>query len=377
MRSRGERAMRGAMRLSLLAILALGASALLAQPACSGSSGTSGNDGGSSSSGGSSGGGSSGGGSSGASSSGASSSSGSGGSSSSGGGGSSSGGSGNAIKTVFLILMENNNWSDIYQNTNSAPYINGLLAQASWCTSYFDNPAAQHPSEPNYIWLEAGTNKLPDHTFTTDSDPSASNSSSADHLAKQIATKGVTWREYAEDISGNDCPISSTGNYAPKHVPFVFFTDVSGNPPSAGNAGCTANVRPYGELAGDLANDKQAQYNFITPNLCDDMHTDCGTGDPIKQGDDWLKVQIPIIMGSSAYKNGGAIFITWDESEGGENPIGMIVLSPLAKGNDYQGTKMYYHSSMVRSVQEIFGLSPLLNDAANQTDLADLFTKFP
>jgi hypothetical protein len=276
--------------------------------------------------------------------------------------------------------MENNNWSDIYQNMTSAPYINGtMLPAASWCTNYFDNPAAQHPSEPNYIWLEAGTNMLADHTFSTDDDPSANNSSSSDHIAKQMTGKGVTWREYAEGITGSDCPIStiSQTNYAPKHVPFVFFTDVVGNPPSSTNAGCIQNVRPYSELAGDLTNNKVAQYNFITPDLCNDMHTDCGTGDAIKQGDDWLSMQIPIIQASNAYKNGGAIFVTWDESEGGENPIGMIVLSSLAKGGGYQSTMMYYHSSMVRSVQEIFGLMPLLNDAANQKDLADLFTKFP
>jgi hypothetical protein len=31
----------------------------------------------------------------------------------------------------------------------------------------------------------------------------------------------------------------------------------------------------------------------------------------------------------------------------------------------------------VRSVQEIFGLTPLLADAANQLDLSDLFSVFP
>jgi hypothetical protein len=375
------------MRITTLPFLALATTVLCGPAACGNGNSTNstGDDGGSSSSGsssGSSGGSSSGsssGGSSGSSSGGSSGGSGGGSSGSSSGSSSSSGGDGGgtAIKTVFLILMENHNWSDIYQNTGSAPYINGtLLPEASWCTNYFDNPASAHPSEPNYIWLEAGTNALADHTFSTDADPSASNSSSADHLAKQMTTKGVTWREYAEDITGNDCPISSTGMYATKHVPFVFFTDVVGSPPSSTNAGCKQNIRPYTELAGDLTNGKTAQYNFLTPNLCNDMHDTC-TGDSIKQGDDWLSQQIPVIMGSNAYKNGGAIFVTWDESEGGENPIGMIVLSPLAKGKSYQGTKMYYHSSMVRSVQEIFGLTPFLNDAANQTDLADLFTTFP
>jgi hypothetical protein len=278
------------------------------------------------------------------------------------------------VKTIFLILMENHNWSQI-QGSSSAPYINSLLtnAQASWCSSYYDNPNSQHPSEPNYIWLEAGTNALSDHTFSTDNDPSASNSSAQPHLGSLMTAKGVSFKNYAEDADGTTCPIASSGSYAVKHVPLAFFQDIVGKPPSATNTTCKQHIVPYTQLATDLTGGTVAQYNFISPNLCNDMHDTC-TGDAIKQGDDWLKAQIPIIMGSNAYKNDGAIFITWDESEGGEFPIGMIVLSPLAKGNGYQSTKKYFHSSMVRTVQEVFGLSPMLNDAANQLDLSDLFT---
>ena len=374
---------------SLLPFLALLSTTALAPTACGGSgdngggngstsSGSTGSDGGSSgstSSGSSSGSGSSGGHDGGGSGSGSSGGSGSGSTSSGGDGGGSSSGGGSHVKTIFLVLMENNNWSSI-KGSSSAPYINSLLtnAQASWCTSYYDNPNAQHPSEPNYIWLEAGSNALLDHTFTTDNDPSATNSSAAPHLGSLMAASGVTFKNYAEDADGTTCPITSSGNYAVKHVPLLFFHDIVGSPPSKTNTTCMQHVVPYTKLAGDLSGGTVAQYNFISPNLCNDMHTDCGTGDAVKQGDDWLKTQIPLIMASNAYKNDGAIFITWDESEGGELPIGMIVLSPLAKGNGYQSTKKYYHSSMVRTVEEVFGLSPMLNDAANQLDLSDLFT---
>src|SRR5215472_7017815 len=57
------------------------------------------------------------------------------------------------IKTVFLILMENHNWEDIFGNTTSAPYMNGtLLPMASYATQYY-NPPSLHPSLPNYLWL--------------------------------------------------------------------------------------------------------------------------------------------------------------------------------------------------------------------------------
>jgi hypothetical protein len=61
------------------------------------------------------------------------------------------------IKTVWIILMENHNWSQI-KGSSSAPYINNtLLPMASHAEQYF-NPPGIHPSLPNYLWLEAGTN---------------------------------------------------------------------------------------------------------------------------------------------------------------------------------------------------------------------------
>jgi hypothetical protein len=121
-----------------------------------------------------------------------------------------------------------------------------------------------------------------------------------------------------------------------------------------------------------------ARYNFITPNLCDDMHDSCApTNDAIKQGDMWLQSNLPAILGSQASKNGGAVFITWDEGEGSDGPIGMIVLSPAARGHGYHNAIAYTHSSTLRTLEEIYGVRPLLGDAQNATDLSDLFTTFP
>ena len=289
------------------------------------------------------------------------------------GGGGDSGGS-SAIKTVFLIMMENHNWSSI-KGSASAPYINGtLLSAGAHAENYFDNPSMVHPSEPNYIWLESGSNL----GITTDSNPSVNHQSTTQHLVTLLAAANVPWRTYVEGITGATCPLTASGLYAPKHTPMLFFDDVVGNPPSTSNATCIAHVRPYTQLATDLAGNSVARYNFITPNLCNDMHnsTGCATTDAVKNGDTWLSTEVPKILNSAAYQNGGAIFITWDESEGGEFPIGMIVLSSKAKVG-YAGSVRYYHSSMLRTVQEIFGVTPLLNDAANQPSLGDLFTSFP
>jgi hypothetical protein len=282
---------------------------------------------------------------------------------------------GGHIKTVFLVLLENHNWSDI-KGSPSAPYINGtLLPAASHCENYFDNPKAAHPSLPNYLWLEAGDN----FGIGDDNDPSVNHQATTQHLVTLLGSAGVSWKSYQEDIAAGSCPITGVNKYAPKHNPMVYFDDVVGNPPSSSSAECIAHVRPYGELATDLANGTQAQYNFITPNLCNDMHDSfgCATGDSVKNGDAWLSTEVPKILASQAYKDDGALFITWDESEGGESPIGMIVLSPLAKGGGFASSTKFFHSSMLRSVEEIFGVSPLLRDAANRPDLGELFTSFP
>jgi phosphatidylinositol-3-phosphatase len=282
-----------------------------------------------------------------------------------------------AIKTVFIILMENHNWSQI-QGSSSAPYINNtLLPQSSFATQYF-NPPGIHPSEPNYIWLEAGNNNTGDITFTTDNDPSATNSTSTtQHIATLLKNAGISWKTYQENISGTVCPLSSSGEYAAKHNPFVFFQDSTGNN-NPNDPYCIAHNRPYTELASDLTNNTVSSYNFITPNLCDDMHDSCApTNDPIKQGDTWLSTEVPKILASAAYKNNGALFVTWDEAATGDGPIGMIVTSPLGKGGGYSNSIHYTHSSTVRSVEEIFRVQPLLRDAVNATDLSDLFATFP
>src|SRR5229473_2856191 len=198
------------------------------------------------------------------------------------------------IQTVFIILMENHNWSQI-KGSRYAPYINNtLLPMASHAEQYF-NPPGNHPSLPNYLWLEAGTN----FGILADGDPSSFHQSTTNHLTTLLKNAGVSWTSYQEDISGTTCPLTAVSQYAPKHNPMIYFDDVT-NTNNTGSAYCIANVRPFTELTGDLQTNVVTRYNFITPNLCDDMHgnTGCPGGSSITQGDTWLSNNIPIIMNS-------------------------------------------------------------------------------
>src|SRR5262249_24908900 len=157
------------------------------------------------------------------------------------------------IRTVFVIPLENKADTAIYGNTKDAPYINGLFTGANHATNFRDE-LPDLESEPHYVWMEAGTNAFADHTFSTDNDASSSNSTaSSEHLVTQLAAAGVPWMSYQEGMAAGTCPISSTGHYAAKHDPFVFFRDVSGSPPSKTSADCITHHKPYSQLADDLA----------------------------------------------------------------------------------------------------------------------------
>ena len=364
------------------------------------------------------------------------------------------------IKTVFVIAMENHNWTQpanqftggiqqIYQNPN-APFINSLVngtafanvgdsvqhisEQVSYATAYHNvlatpsgNNPHIHPSEPSYLWAEAGTN----FGVLNDNEPFAAvgptNQDTSLHLASLLTQAGTSWKSYQEDtdlttvagqltnvplpqdqwtvplknLSGvfgaglNQFNGANQFNYAAKHNPQVFFTDTNGgNDLTTGNP-LSSQYAPLQQFFTDLANNTLAEYNWITPNQFNDMHTTLAagykglTGDPakIKQGDDFLAQIVPVIMASDAYKNHGAIVIWFDESEqdgvAGDNPddfnhtIGEIIISPRAHKNvngiPYASPINYTHSSDLRTMQEIFHVGPFLGDAANATDLSDLF----
>ena len=363
------------------------------------------------------------------------------------------------IKTVFVIAMENHNWvqpdnkfsgniQQIYLNP-AAPFINDLVngtaivtingeevnisKQVAYATNYHNvlatpsgNNPHIHPSEPNYLWAEAGTN----FNIFNDADPYPNNvQSSTAHLVTALTNAGHTWKTYQEDIDLVSTPTGLTNtvaprdqwtvplssfagffasgvnqfngsnqyNYAAKHNQMVFFSDSNGNGDPTPNNSMVSHYAPLQQLFEDLQNNTVAEYNWITPNQYNDQHTTLSsgykglTGDPAKilQGDDFLRQIVPAIMASEAYKNHGAIVIWWDESEGdgvkGDNAdnfshtIGEIVISPRARANvnglPYASPFNYTHSSDVRTMQEIFRTreTPLLGDAAFSNDLSDLF----
>ena len=276
------------------------------------------------------------------------------------------------VQHVWVIVMENTNWSEFHHHAR-APFIGHLIATAAHADAY-ENVPDLHPSEPNYIWLEAGASL----GIKSDADPAVNHRATRDHLTDLLRDAGISWKAYMQSISGTECPLRSHGEYAAKHDPFIFFDDVTGGG-HADDPYCIAHVRPLDELSHDLEDAATTpRYSFIAADLCHDMHDSCAPlHDRIAQGDAWLQTTVEMIERSPAYQH-GAIFITWDENEGGNGPIGMIVVSPFAKAH-YFNTVKYSHSSTLKTVEEIFAVGPLLGAAGARgtNDLSDLFREFP
>jgi len=300
------------------------------------------------------------------------------------------------VKTVWVILMENHNWTgnnsgaafgdpDI-KGSPLAPYVNGTLLSTSAHAEQYFNPPGNHPSQPNYLWLEAGTN----FGVLADTQPGQPQLTTDQHLVKLLEDAGISWTAYAEPDFGSPvfdvCPLDFTFLDV-EHLAFVYFNDVNDglNPQSAD---CIKHVRPYYQLATDLADHTSARYNFITPNVCHDGHegvSPCAATEPSDntlRGDTWLKQNVPLILASDEYKEGGALFIIWDEGEDSgafsDGPVGMFLLSPFAKGGGkkaYSNSIHYDHSSTLKTLQEIFQVGPLLGAAADSStnDLGGLF----
>jgi hypothetical protein len=305
------------------------------------------------------------------------------------------------VGKVFYIYMENHNWVQPNGNVDNsptsgieqikgnpaAPFINRLIDPSdplSGDVSYTNNcynvlatPSGAnpsiHPSEPNYIWQEGGSNL----GVTGDADPykdtsdAGGNVFNLPNISGLLQNAGLSWYSYQEDTdlepgsgsvnqpaansltstvaSRDEWTVPLTGfsgtsttyvnpfngshqyNFAPKHDGTLFFTTTNGGTTTAGDYSTSnpevPHYMPLQELKWDLDRNSVGRFNAITPDQYNDMHTALSggftyhgtlyTGDAanIAQGDHFLSVVVPMIMASKAYQHDGMIVIWSDETE--------------------------------------------------------------
>ena len=269
--------------------------------------------------------------------------------------------------TIFTVVFENHDYKEIVGSSN-APYFNELIAKYGLATGYTD--CNIHPSLPNYLCMISGD---PQYIGIVDLDPTFIGTFPKDkeNLGSQLQKAGIPWGSYQESM-GTACLLSSKGNYAPKHDPFLYFKDIQ----KGANNLCDKTNVDYSQFAADLAADKN-RYYFVTPNLINDGHDPAS--DPVaalKTSDKWARAEIDKIMASSAYKNGGIIFITWDEAEGrngnSKEQIPMIVVSERIKSAGFTSSKAYSHKSYLATVEDLLGL-PRLATVTKEPTMTEFF----
>jgi len=269
-----------------------------------------------------------------------------------------------SYRHVIWIFMENQAYGTVIGSPH-APYINAIARECGVAANYHN---ITHPSLPNYIAATSGLAYSSLHDFLGDCDPTGSCVTSAPSIFGQ----GETWKAYEESMP-SDCDHSNAGNYAVRHNPAAYYTTLKG---------CSSSDVPYTRLASDLAHNKLPAFSFITPNLIDDMHN--GT---LADGSTWLSRNLPVIFNSAEYRGGSvAVFITWDEGEGGGYAAGehcatntkdvschivTLVISP----STHTGTKsgvLFNHYSLLGTAEQLLGL-PKLGLAANSPTMTSAF----
>ncbi|MFX1761706.1 alkaline phosphatase family protein [Paraburkholderia sp. A1RI-2L] len=255
------------------------------------------------------------------------------------------------IRHVFIITLENENYASTFGSSTKAPYLAQTLASQGALVQNYHGTG--HVSLDNYISMLSGQAPTPqtDNDCSTYEDYNLTGMTSDGQatgtgcvfpaniktLPDQLKAAGFTWKGYEEDM-GNDpsreaatCghpPLNAVDltqraqapsaavplgdQYATRHNPFAYFHSIIDSPD------CGTNVVNLEKLQADLQSvATTANFNFITPNLCNDGHdSPCVNGQPggLTSANAFLEKWVPIITSSAAFKQDGLLIINFDES---------------------------------------------------------------
>ena len=291
---------------------------------------------------------------------------------------------------IFQITLENTSYFHLI-GSSDAPYLNSLLPKGGLATQFY---AFTHYSLPNYFVLTAGQTSTSSYVLNDCAGTTADCTQNYVSLPEEIEASGRTWKAYFQSMP-SACDVNSAWPYTPHYNPFVYYTRLL-------NSGdCTKYVVPDTQFYSDLANHTLPNYIWISPDLCHDGHLSTGSGNTcpnggpystfpqgIGQADSWLSANIPQILASPEYQNGGLLIITWDEGDQGGNGysedssgccgvangghVATLLLSPsITPGIQGSVPETFY--SLLRTIESSWSLAPLANEA-NFNPMSEFFT---
>ncbi|HMC41268.1 MAG TPA: alkaline phosphatase family protein, partial [Acidimicrobiales bacterium] len=259
-----------------------------------------------------------------------------------------------AIHHIWQIQLENESESASFGAPGS--YLNQLTTQGVFLPDYY---ATGHVSADNYLAQISGQvgNPVSDSdcqqyvdfegTVSAQGYPVGAGCvypSSVLTLPDQLTAAGLSWNGWMEDMgndttretptcgqpagstpgqAGSSVPPGTTDHtqsatatdmYAARHNPFVYFHSLVDVPAGATQSPCQKHVLPFSGFATSLAG--PANYNWISPNLCDDGHdSTCANGGVggLTAANAFTQKVVSEIEASAAYKADGLIVVTFDE----------------------------------------------------------------
>jgi len=300
-----------------------------------------------------------------------------------------------AFGHVFLVVGENTTYDKV--DPASAPYLASTLrSQGAWLTDYY---AATHWSQANYMALVTGG--------FTDCDQHGKGvvcHRDVDNLFQRLDGAGLSWKVWLESGtakcdtgSGGTCtstePCPLTGFYTTGNPP-VLLDGIEGPggvwSATTPSAECLANDVPAGTATDGMARFDAAlasgdvpRFNMVLPNGCEDGEANCKPlNDKIRQFDAFLAREVPKILASPAFGDDGVLVVTYDEDmrPGGLAPknglasgghVVCVIVSPMLRPGTYGGAAGHY--SLLRTIQDGFGLDGYLGHAADVAPIAGVW----
>jgi hypothetical protein len=253
---------------------------------------------------------------------------------------------------VTVVVMENKSFEAVVGSPQATRF-NALRSEYASLDAY---QGIAHPSQPNYIAMAAGsTHGVLDNRPVDVSAPT---------VFDQLEQHGRDWRVYAENmppgcftgasaLDGRDGP----GEYVRKHNPAISFIAIQRDPARCAKIG---DLTAFDPGAADL--------EIVIPNMCHDSH-DC----PLETADAWLGELLAMIMASTAYLEGGVIFVVFEESNDRQprNHVPAIVISEtVIRG--HRSSVPHTHYSLLRTLQEAWSL-PCLASSCEANTFGEVF----
>ena len=331
---------------------------------------------------------------------------------------------------VFIVILENESYTSSFSPPTPTYLSSVLPAKGALLKNYY---GTGHVSNDNYIAMVSGQgpNALTQSDCLafvnfegTGPQPLLDNQAigqgcvypaNVPNVTDQLRAKGFTWKAYMEDMGNTPSRESATcghpalnsqdgtqsataqDSYATRHNPFAYFHSIIDN-----QAYCDQHMVSLTPLQADLASIATTpNFVFISPSLCHDGHdAPCANGEPggLTSINTFLPGLVDQITHSPAFLQDGLLIVTFDEAavsdasgccgeSGGPNSplpgitgfgggvVGAVLVSPFIKPSTVTNAA-YNHYSMLRSVEDLFGLHYLgyAGSAAQASFGSDVFT---